>query len=125
MQRIKKQTGFTLIEVMAVLMILSVISAVAIKKTSEYSDLADRRGIEAAVSALNTQEVEAWVKVKFGSVGWANDLTVFGLADRDLGNNYQWTSGPTQDGGSLKFNHTTLPVLRKRSTDETWGMWKI
>jgi hypothetical protein len=110
---------------MAVLVIMGILSAVAVKKVYLYSDIADRRGIEAAVSALNVEEVEAWVTVKFGHGGWTNDLTVFNLADRTLSDDYHWTDGPGQDGGSLRFNRTALGLTRIRSTDESWGRWKI
>lgn len=54
-RKLKNQEGFTLVEVIAVLVILGILAAVAIPKFFDMQDTARRKALEGAVGELNGQ----------------------------------------------------------------------
>lgn len=57
MQTIKSQRGFTLIEMMIVLLIISILLLIAIPKLSKNTSVANSKGCEATVKLLQSQVV--------------------------------------------------------------------
>jgi len=57
---IANRKGFTLIELMAVLVIMSVMASVAIKKFDLLSDSASITALKTGVRELNTRETLVW-----------------------------------------------------------------
>ena len=49
----KNKQGFTLIEIMAVLVIMGVMASVAVSKINDISGAADMRAIETGIAELN------------------------------------------------------------------------
>lgn len=56
------QRGFTLVEILAVLIILSIFTTTAIAKYSDIEDTAGRRMLETAVVQLNEHVRHAWLQ---------------------------------------------------------------
>lgn len=54
------QRGFTLVEILAVLIILAIFTTTALAKYSDIEDTAGRRMLEAAVFQLNEHVCHAW-----------------------------------------------------------------
>ena len=117
------QKGFTLLEVMSMLVIIGVIFSVAIKKFDLISDSASMTAIKTGVRELNTQESLVWVDIKLSDTGWTSDAGVYNAVEKNLGQRYRWTPGPAIDGGTLHYESQSLALVRTQSTRHTVGSW--
>ena len=117
--------GFTLVELVAVLVIMSVWGAIGVKKVIAISDAAEKNAIVKGVVELNTRESLTWFKLKMSPTGYGGDDMLWATLDTGLGSEYTWKSGPTQDGGELKFETMEAVLTRSRSQPETPGKWSI
>jgi len=120
-----RDKGFTLLEIIAVLVILSILAAIAVPKYVSLDEGARQRAIDAGISELNGRETLTWSNEKISIDGWVDDETTFGLVDPFLGDEYEWgTDEPARTGGTLTFKDS-LPVTltRTESTFERPGSW--
>ncbi len=117
------QKGFTLIELMSVLVIMGVIFSVAIKKFDLLTDNASITALKAGVKELNTQESLIWIKMKLSETGWAADLDVYNAVGKNLGAGYSWSPGPNISGGTLHYRSQSVALMRNESTGKTPGSW--
>jgi prepilin-type N-terminal cleavage/methylation domain-containing protein len=61
------EKGFTLIEIIAVLVILSVLASVAIPRYISLDESARQRAIDAGIAELNGRETLTWSNIKIFS----------------------------------------------------------
>ena len=120
---IANDKGFTLIELMAMLVILGVILSVAVKKYTNISTHAERRAILAGITELNVRETLFWANHMIANGGYNGDDPVWMLMDTDLGSGYQWTIGPTKLGGELSFGNQTETLNRTASNQLSAARW--
>jgi len=118
------QKGFTLIELISVMIIMGVMSSVAVKKFDSVGDTASEQALESATKELNVRESLTWINIKFSSAVWANDADTFAQVDTDLGADFVWTSGPNASGGSLSFRSNSIHLSRNASTTAAMGSWQ-
>ena len=125
---VRNQKGFTLVEIIAVLILLGILAAVAVPKYIDLTTQAKDKAIDAAVAEMNSRENLVWGKVKLTSSGWTADTDVTGNADynTDLGSDYTWAAGdPKASGGTLTFQGGTgVALTRTASTTTSPGRWK-
>ena len=121
---IRNQAGFTLIEIMASLVIIGVISSVGIQKFDQISDVASQRALDYALRELNSRELLTWGLIKISDDGWQSDGALFTQIDTRLGEGYGWSSGPEITGGTLRMKSTSLALTRIPSTISTSGKWE-
>jgi prepilin-type N-terminal cleavage/methylation domain-containing protein len=119
------QKGFTLLEIIAVLVILSILAAIAVPKYVSLDESARQRAIDAGIAELNGRETLTWSNEKISVSGWESDEKTFGLIDFFLGDDYEWgTDEPTPSGGTLQFKDgTPVHLSRTESTNEKPGSW--
>ena len=120
---IRNHKGFTLLEMMSVLVILGVLFSVAIKKYDLLSDSANITAIKAGVRELNTQETLIWIDMKLSDTGWTADVDVYNAVEKNLGQGYRWNPGPAITGGTLHYDSQSVTLVRTQSTRQTVGSW--
>ena len=116
--------GFTLIELIAVMVILGVMASVAVKKFDFISGTAGDRALQEVIKELNVRETIVWTKIKWSHSGWTDDAALFAKMDTDMGSNYVWTAGPDAAGGTVKFKSNSIALTRTPSTSISMGGWK-
>jgi prepilin-type N-terminal cleavage/methylation domain-containing protein len=116
--------GFTLIELIAVMVILGVMASVGVKKFNFISDTASDRALGEVIKELNVRETVSWTKIKWANTGWTNDADLFAAMDTHLGTSYVWTEGPNAAGGTIKFKSRSIVLTRTPSTTSSIGRWK-
>ncbi len=88
------QKGFTLIELISVMIIMSVTASVAVKKYDLVTGTATDRVLQEAVKELNVREHLTWIDIKLSSTNWTHDADVFSAMDTNVGAQFVWTPGP-------------------------------
>ncbi|MDH3885513.1 MAG: prepilin-type N-terminal cleavage/methylation domain-containing protein [Desulfobacterales bacterium] len=121
---LRNQKGFTLIELISVMIIMGVMSSVAIKKVDFITDTASTRALATTVKELNVRETLAWSNMKISNDGYTTDEDVFAALDKNLGAKLKWNPGPTIDSGTLHLESQSIVLNRTHSTNSTAGKWQ-
>jgi prepilin-type N-terminal cleavage/methylation domain-containing protein len=121
----QREKGFTLVEIIAVMVILSVLAAVAIPRYMSLDESARQRAIDAGIAELNGRETLTWSNIKITLTGYTEDAALFPILDTTLGDYYSWVGGPPdKDGGILRFKASIeVPLTRTESSDIQPGFW--
>ena len=121
------QKGFTLIELISVMIIMGVVASVSIQKFEMVSDTAGQRALDLGIKELNIRESLTWSNMKISVDGYTNDADLWSavLPDLDLGGKYHWNPGPDiSAGGTLHFNSNSIALNRQPSTTTSAGTWE-
>jgi prepilin-type N-terminal cleavage/methylation domain-containing protein len=121
---LSNKKGFTLIEIMASLVIIGVLASVGVQKHDQISDSASQRVLEYAYREINSSELLTWALVKFSDEGWQSDESLFAKLDTKLGEGYVWSSDPGLTGGTIRMQTSSISFTRTPSTISTSGKWE-
>jgi len=121
---LQNQNGFTLIELISVMVIMGVMSSVAVKKIDVVIDTASTRALATAVKELNVRESLVWSNMKISNDGYTTDEDVFAALDNNLGAKLKWNPGPAIGGGTLHFESQSIVLNRTPSTTSAAGKWQ-
>ena len=108
----KKKSGFTLIEVIAVLVLLGILAAIAVPKYMDLTQEAESRAIDAAVGELNGRDSLAWGEQMLATSGAPDDSVVLTAVEpTSLGTDYSVvdTAAPVY---AVTFGSTTVSLTR-------------
>ncbi|WP_305813325.1 pilin [Photobacterium leiognathi] len=123
----KKQQGFTLIELMIVVAVIGVLSAIAIPQYQKYVAKAEGAAALSTLTGLKTN-VEAFT-VENGTFPGADDETAIGIPAAELGEISLPAAAPTTAEGAITFTfsdgkvsplNTGTSIALNRDTDGKW-----
>jgi prepilin-type N-terminal cleavage/methylation domain-containing protein len=117
------QSGFTLLEMMCILVIVGMIFSITIHRFNILSDTAYQKALQTGIQELNIRETLTWYDFKISIDGWANDDEIFSRLDTHLGGKYRWDPSAEKLGGSLHFGSYSVNLVRTPSTNNKAGSW--
>ena len=120
---LQNQKGFTLVEIIAVLIILGVLSSVAVPRYIDLEDNSKQRAIDSAISELNSRESLTWSNQKISTTGYDDDQKVLDAMDYNLSSHYTWTVPPDKLGGTFEFKGLSVALNRIPSTVAEPAVW--
>jgi prepilin-type N-terminal cleavage/methylation domain-containing protein len=120
---LRNQKGFTLVEIIAVLIILSILSAVAIPRYIDLEANSKQKAIDGGISELNGRESLTWANQKISATGYDDDQKVTDAMDYNLGGDYTWTAAPTKSCGTIEFKGLSVGLTRTPSTVSQPAVW--
>ena len=118
------QKGFTLIELISVMIIMGVVASVSIQKFDILSETASQQALYLGIKELNIRESLTWTDLKISNTGYTNDDDLYPLIDTDLGAGYKWNPGPSISGGTLHFKAHSKTLTRVPSTEKSAAKWE-
>ena len=118
------QKGFTLIELISVMIILGVMGSVAIRKYDNLTNTANERVLAVTVKELNARESLIWANMKISNEGYTNDTDAYTALNTDIGSRLKWNPGPTIDGGTLHCESQSIVLNRTSSATSAAGKWQ-
>ena len=123
LSRLTNSEGFTLIELIAVMVILSIWGAIAVKKVVAVTGTSEQQVLVQGMVEMNTRESLTWYYQKISAAGYQGDGPLWSQIDTNLGDDYTWTTGPDADGGELGFASQTVTLTRTHSKIDAPGKW--
>jgi prepilin-type N-terminal cleavage/methylation domain-containing protein len=117
----KNQKGFTLIEIMSVMIILGIIITFGVVKFVRVDHTAELRGLEMGLMEINTREKLEWtnLKISFTSYDSDEEMDTALIEKVDLNMpDYKW------NGTELSLGGTSISLERIPATRKHPAIWR-
>jgi prepilin-type N-terminal cleavage/methylation domain-containing protein len=118
---INNQKGFTLVEIIAVLIILSILAVIAVPRFINMN-VGDKMTTQ-VMSELSAREKMTWMNIRLASL--SDDTTVddmcFNAMSYEIG--ATWVSGPNKSGGTVVVDNATTILKRTHATQTEPATW--
>ena len=121
---IRNQKGFTLVEMISIMVILGVLGSVGIKKYDTFTHTASETILATAVHELNVREKLIWVSMKISIDGYTNDADVYTALNTNIGDRLKWNPGPNIGGGTLHCELASRVLNRTPSSITEAAKWQ-
>ena len=108
--------GFSLVEVIAVMIIMSVLAVAVVPKLIKVDKSAELHGLKAGVQEINAREKLTWSKKKIGNDSYSDtelDEIIKLEIDRNISYRYTW-SGDTLTFCGVSVNLERIPATNKK-----------
>lgn len=115
------ERGLTLVEIIAVLLIMAVLVSIAFFKFVGLGSSADNRVIETTVAGFNSTENLTWSNMRIGGE-YIDDPDLFSKVSFDMGD-CVWMSFSIS-GGRIKCGKAESDLIRTPSTKLSPGTWR-
>lgn len=120
--KIMNQKGFTLIEIIAVLLIIGVLAAIAVPRFMGGVGSAANSAALASVDELNTREKLLWSSVKLQPYSEEEiDSRIFRQLDLS---GIPWIDFPSESGGEIRIESRGFKLKRIGATESEPARWK-
>jgi len=122
------QKGFTLVELLAVMIIMGVMLVIAIPKFINMDNRAEVIAFDFGVEELNGREKQLWVQSKLGSVSYSTDqekddaVWIQMLNNLDIGFKYELSS-ISQSGATMTYGGQVVKLERVPATRVHPAIW--
>jgi prepilin-type N-terminal cleavage/methylation domain-containing protein len=121
---INNNKGFTLIEIIAVMVILGTLAALAVPRYVDLENNAKQKTIDALKSEINGRESLIWANHKVSESGFVSDAKILDDVIFYYDPNYEWNPGdPKPSGGTLKYKGEFFTFSRTASTKLKPAVW--
>ena len=122
---INNPKGLTLVEILAVLIILGILAALAVPRYISFESGAKKRVFDYGIRELNALEGLTWADQKISVSGYISDAKIFNAITYDIGTDFYWDTGdPTPTGGTMFLKGDAFTMSRTSSTNSVPALWR-
>lgn len=93
MKELLNDSGFTLIEIIAVSVILGILATLSVGRYIDLENNARQKAVDTVTSEIIARESLTWANYKISGRGFVSDVKVFGAINYIFDPNYTWNSG--------------------------------
>jgi len=123
---LQNDKGFTLVEIIAVLIILGILAVLAVSRYVDLEQNARKNVFSTVLNEINAREFLTWSDQKISGSGYVSDAKIFGEMNYDVDPNWAWNPGdPTISGGTLNFKGESFTLSRATSTNQIPAVWNL